>query len=252
MSPKKIYYVYPYDVGGSDLLNNFSLNVNGMLFTNTGLSSGSNPLTMTFSVWAKLPVGSGTVIVLTQAVLPNLAGSGFIRLTNEGGRWFFLCYTNEDPPPAGGQTLWRDRVVTTFGFDYRDDQWHQIVVTMDAYNDRAEDMKIYVDGVDRTSINQSEGDTTRPTPWSMASSDTTFGNTSSVSGARIAQMAYWDSLVSVSDLWNSGAVQDLNALSSAPLEWHQFDNNLNNSGSTGVDGVLTTGTASYSTDVPPS
>lgn len=254
MTPFKHYYSSAFEPSGAgDLVNTHSLEVNGFRFTNTGISGYSNPLTMTFSQWVKIPVGAGSIVVWTQPINPNIASSGYIRLTNEGGIYYFSAYTNEDPPPAGGQTLWRDRI-TSGGTNYRDGNWHHIVVMMDGYGDAPEtQMSIYIDGVDVSTNNLSEGDTVRPTVWSMDSgSPTSYGHTSAVSGALIAQLALFNYLPSATTLYNSGAVFDLNSLATGPVEWHQFAEDISNSGSSGVDGTTASGTASYSTDVPPS
>jgi hypothetical protein len=241
-----------YYSNGGDLINTHSLEVNGFRFTNTGISGYSNPLTMTYSQWVKIPSGAGSVLLWTQTINPNVASSGYIRLANAGGIWYFSAYTNEDPPPPGGQTLWRDRR-TSGATDYRDDTWHHVMVTMDAYGDAPEtQMFIYIDGVDVSTNNLSEGDTIRPTVWSMDSSrPTTHGHTSAVSGALIAQSALFDYLPAASTLYNSGAVFDLNSLAIGPVEWYQFAEDISNSGSSGVDGTASAGTASYSTDTPP-
>ena len=123
---------------------------------------------------------------------------------------------------------------------------------MDAYSDRSEDMHIYIDGLDVTTPNLSEGDTIRPTPFSIdPAKDMVYGNTSPLSGALVAQQAYFDYLVSAATIWNGGAAFDLNGLATPPLEWYQYAENIDNSGSSGVDGTPSGGTASYSTDVPP-
>ena len=235
---------------GGDLINTHSLEVNAFRFVNDGLGVTDNPITMSFTSWFKFPSGMGTCILFIHDVLPSL-GSGDIRLSNQSGIFYFQCYTNEDPAPQGGQTLWRDRV-SSGATDYRDNSWHQIMVTMDAYDDRSEDMHIYIDGSDVTTPNLSEGDTIRPTPFSIDPTvDMVYGNVSPLSGALVAQQAYFDYLVNPATIWNGGAVFDLNSLPTPPLEWYQYAENIDNSGSSGGDGTRSAGTASYSTDVPP-
>lgn len=237
--------------GGGGLVNSHSLEVNGFRFSNDFLSVESNPASFSVSAWVYLPSGAGTVLLFSQTILPNIASSGYIRLSVGAGVFYFDAFTNEDPDPPGGQTLWRDRV-TSGATDYRDDSWHHVVVAMNGYGDAPEtQMKMWVDGVDVSTVTISEGDTIRPTVWSMEPTATGIGNTSIVAGAKMAQLAYFDYYLSGVTLWNGGAVFDLNSLPTGPVEWYNFAENIDNSGSSGVDGTPSAGTASYSTDTPP-
>jgi len=226
--------------GGGNLINTNSLQVNGFRFSNDGLNTQSNPATFTVSMWLFIPSGAGTFQTFNQVISPN----GFIRLSIEGGIFYFSAQTSET-------SLYRDQVKSG-GTDYRDDSWHQVVVAMNGYDDTPEtQMKMWVDGVDVSTIHRTEGDG-RPTPWSMNSSDTQYGHNSPITNAKIAQLAYFDYYLSGVTLWNGGAVFDLSSLSTAPVEWYQFAQNIDNSGTSGVNGVVVAGTAAYSTDVPPS
>ena len=226
--------------GGGNLINTNSLQVNGFRFSNDGLNTQSNPATFTVSMWLFIPSGAASFQTFDQDISP----SGFIKLTIEGGTFYFSAQTSET-------SLYRDQVKSS-GTDYRDDSWHQVVVAMNGYDDTPEtQMKIWVDGVDVSRIHRTEGDG-RPTAWSMNSSDTEYGHNTAITNVKMAQLAYFDYYLSGVTLWNGGAVFDLSSLSTAPVEWYQFAQNIDNSGTSGVNGVVVAGTAAYSTDVPPS
>lgn len=226
---------------GGDLINTNSIIINGSRFTNTGIlnngGSGS-PTTFTYSCWFKMPSAvSGTVVLFSMNIDP---GAGLFRMSFVNPYLFFENYTVE----SGVQR--RDQMWTNPN-GYRDDAWHHLTLHSDGYTTNTSDFAIYVDGSSVGVVLRNEA---KPTAWSYDGSNTDYLNTSAVSGARIAQLAYFDSIVAASTLYNGGTPGDLNALATRPVEWYQFVNNLANDGSSGIDGTVSSGTPSYSTDHP--
>ena len=229
-----------YGNGGS-LVNTHSLEVNGFRFTNTGYSGITNAgVSMTISCWFKIPATSTGTIILCDVPLDPGGGRARLSLTNT---YIFA----EFEVSSGG--LKRDQVWTSPD-GYRDDQWHQVVWRVDGYTYDNNDWTLFVDGVNEGSVLRNE--LTSATPWTVDSgATTTYGNTTSVAGAKIAQLAYFDYSLSGVTLWNGGTVFDLSALPKGPVEWYNFAENIDNAGSSGVNGTVLAGTASYSTDTPP-
>ena len=242
MSPFKHYYSSAFEPSGAgDLINTHSLEVNGFRFTNTGYSGITNAgVTQTISFWFKIPSSStGSVIICDVPLDP---GAGRARLS------LFNSYVFAEFEVSSGG-LQRDQYWTNPN-GYRDNSWHHLTWQIDGYTYDNSDWTLWVDGVEVGSVLRNQ--LTSSTPWSVDSgASTTYGNTASVSGAKVAQMAYFNVAVSGVTLYNSGAVFDLNSLATGPVEWYQYAENIDNSGSSGVNGSASSGTASYSTDVPP-
>ena len=226
---------------GGDLVNTNSININGMRFLNTGINGnggGGVGSTFTYTCWFKMPSAvSSTVILFTCDIDP---GNGYFRFSLLNSFLFFENQTSE------ASILRRDQVWTNPN-GYRDDAWHHLVLHSNNYTTNASDLTIYVDGVDVGTVLRDE---VKPTAWSFDGNNTQYLNTGAVTGARITQIGYFDSIVSAATLYNGGTPLDLNSLGTPPIEWYQFVNNLNNDGSSGVHGALSAGTPSYSTDHP--
>ena len=230
--------------GGGNLINTNSIEINGSTFTNTGIrgnGGGGNPTTFTYSCWFKMPSAVSTTVGLFNINLDP--GGGFFSVAFQNPYLLMENRTAEGGPPA---TIYRDQVYTPSAGGFRDDAWHHLAIHCDNYTTDAGDFAIIVDGTD---ITQGLRDNNKPTAWSYNGTDTLYlGGT--VTGARIAQLAYFDSIVAASTLYNGGTPGDLSTLSNPPIEWYQFVNNLNNDGSSGTNGTLSAGTPSFSTDHP--
>ncbi len=226
--------------GGGDLINTHSWDVQLCRFTNTGYSGITNAgVSMTISCWFKIPASStGSIIIATVPLTP---GAGRARLS------LFNTYIFAEFEVSSGGSK-RDQVWTNPN-GYRDDQWHHVVWEIDNYTYDTASWTLFVDGVDVSVYLRNE--LTSATPWVTSGSVTEYGNTTAIAGARLAQLAYFDYAISGVTLWNGGAVFDLNTLPTGPVEWYQFPENIDNTGSSGVDGTISTGTPVYSTDVPP-
>jgi hypothetical protein len=228
--------------GGGDLVNTHSLEVGDFKFLNTGYSGITNAgVSMTVSCWFKVPPAiTSQIIISTVPLDPGDFGRARLSLINTS---VFAEFEVSDG------TLKRDQVWTSPNA-YRDDQWHQVVWQVDGYTYDTADWTLWVDGVNVSVYLRN--DLTSATPWSVdVGASCAYGSTGVLAGAKFAQLAYFDYSLSGLTLWNGGTVFDLNSLPTGPVEWYQYAENIDNSGSSGVDGTPSAGTASYSTDVPP-
>ena len=230
-----------YYGNGGGLVNTHSLEVGGFRFFNTGYSGITNAgVSMTISCWFKIPATSTGTIVICDVPLDPGGGRARLSLANS----YILA---EFEVSSGG--LQRDQVWTSPN-GYRDDQWHQVVWQVDNYTYDSNDFTVFVDGVDAGSVQRN--DLTSATPWTVDPGGTTqYQDSTAVSGAKIAQLAYFDYSLSGVTLWNGGTVFNLDSLPKGPVEWYNFAENIDNAGSSGVNGTPAGGTASYSTDTPP-
>ena len=226
---------------GGGLVNTHSLEVGNFAFLNTGYSGITNAgVSMTISCWFKVPPAITSQIIISSVALDPGDGRARLSLINTA---VFAEFEVSDG------VLRRDQVWTSPNA-YRDDQWHQVVWQVDGYTYDTADWTLWVDGVNVSGYLRN--DLTSATPWSVdAGAKCEYGATGVAAGAKMAQLAYFDYSLSGITLWNGGAAFDLNSLPKGPVEWYNFAENIENSGSSGVDGAPSSGTASYSTDVPP-
>jgi hypothetical protein len=190
--------------GGAPFVNTYSLSFDGV----DDYVSAPQPFLNSASVfsvsfWAKKVLASDDVLIGDK--ISTFQGAWVNWYTD--GNVYFTCRT------GGNITL-----VAALSFDTN---WHHFLCTKNGT-----DAKIYVDGV-LSAITPTNGTVASTLPatcgdnFRIGSIDaSSFGNST------IDEVALWDSVIAIGDVWDgSGAATDLSLLATPPLHWYRNGDN---------------------------
>lgn len=191
--------------------------------------------TWAFSAWVRVASGSNERFELFTVDTTNVGGQagGKFQLECQNSHVNFYHYEKD----SSGTTIEQQIRLTTSNYSIRDGDWHHLYIVADAYTDDFNDVTLYVDGVDASTVgafirrNQLAG---TGTVWSQNGSNAgRFGTRSTLSAnVYMDELAFWTgSVPTVSDIYNNGASHDLSAMTEEPLIWFNFNNLTHSSGS---------------------
>jgi len=218
--------------GGSSFSNTYSLLFDG-IDDRIDLDSRTQNFTdFSLSFWCVSGGGNYKCIVGSS----NASQGGILTvITQQGG---FINYYD-------GTTAW-----TPLSGSISDGLWHHIVIT---YNSSSNTLLGYTDGslsVTKTGVN--------PIATTNAHSFDRIGSYAGgqIYNEKLDEIAVFDSILDstqVSSIYNSGAPNNLNDLSTPPVHWWRFEEGsgttATDSGSVGINGTLVNSPI-YDTNVP--
>ena len=235
--------IIQYGVGPSGFSNVASRNFNGSVIGSfNGLSFLTPGSAFGVSFWAKMPVsGSASVVLFQSPLTPN---DGFVFFIRAGLGTAIANQLNFEFIVSIANIQYRDQIYTS-GPSKRDGLWHHYYIGTDGYSYDITTVRLFVDGVDSTTLIRNEITATQG--WATNGQSQTFGN---LSGARSDELAFFDYNPGAATCYNAGVPFDLSTLATPPTDYFRFENNLTNLGSNGGSAASLSGTPSYSTDVP--
>ena len=258
-----IYNLTAAQLRGEGILNSFEVPAVGS-FTNISSTEydGVDDYVKTNSTYTELD-GDSKITVSAWIKIDSTSDSFSYLCSVSGGSNFQFAIRLQS---LTNTTCWMyvdsanssNRASANLGTIKNDGQWHHLLVCLDLSLTGGSECQIYLDGVAKSTAGSYTG-TTLPNSTSELHIGTRANSLSSVFGGKIDEFAIWSgqdfrTQSDVDTIYNSGAPNDLNSNGlTAPTSWYRFEEgsgtSTSDSGTAGVGGTLTNGTA-YSSDVP--